>query len=244
MPRLWTSCSSIESLSIEQTGIGDRVRKLGKLRLVPVGQDDDRRSFRGIPNDARAEASRRSAMPNLSRASVFSNVPPVPITRPWMIGFRTWRENLIERFLFHQLSRHEGRIPFAQIRYGGINAAIAQNRAGEALIRPLERGTLGRITTSSILNKRRPLLIGQGPFHFQGLENVLFQKVRKGLSRPRLYNRRQQRVSRVAVTKFCSWWKIRFVLWQEQTKHVPVKHRDCRSVGNHVLIVDQAGRVG
>src|SRR3954451_11057146 len=90
-------------------------------------------------------------MPDLLQPTVASNVPAKTVAGFWVISFRAWGKNLCESFPPYEFGGIERMIPFAQISDRRINAAIPQNRTGQALIGPFEtRFSAGRIWSRAV----------------------------------------------------------------------------------------------
>ena len=220
-------------------GRRDRERHPIRLRLVTVGQDDDREPALRPAHDDVAKADRFPRVPH----GVTGDAPTEAIARSGIPGGRGRREREPPRFRPQQAAVVRGRVPFREVVDGGIHPAVAQHGAGEILIGEFPCAVEATVAEGPIDHRRHALLMRDRAAHAQGPKNALLKKRRESLSRDPFHHQREQRVAAVAVAIRASRNEIRARFGFDQVQHIRIGQLPGAPRRNEVFVVDQAGSV-
>src|SRR5881398_1249892 len=169
-------------------------------------------------------------MPDAFRNPDVSDIPAITITavfkvRPaGMCGKRVGEHLLADEFF--GIKRQ---IPFKEIRNRRINAAVAQNRAGDALIAQFPAACSIDVTISAIWHAGESCHVGDRIRHAQRIKNLLFYERWKSFSGNIFNDQREQGISGIAVMKSRAGRKISLVLLLQNEKYIAVTQRNRRA---------------
>lgn len=139
---------------MKQAQVGNLERDFGWIALSLVDEHDDRKPLTRKALEHCSEANRFAVMPYGRLAAICAGKPPKTIACI-LIGKHDARcESLAERFQADQPRGVERLIPLEQIIYRGIDAAIPQDRTGEALVGSLKLAIPLRVAIGAIANGR------------------------------------------------------------------------------------------
>src|SRR5438552_14758091 len=113
-------------------------------------------------------------------------------------------------------------VPFKEIGNRRINAAIAQNRAGDALIAEFPAACSIDITISAIRHAGESCHIGDRIRHAQRIKNLLFYERWKSFAGNTFHDQREQAISGIAIMKLRAGRKISFALLSQNKKYIAV----------------------
>ena len=136
------------------------------------------------------------------------------------------------------------RVPAGQVVDGRIDAAVAEHRAGLALVgagpSAVDRQA---VPVGAARHRVHPVLVGDGVAHAQRLEDALLQEAGEILTGGGAHHQGQQRVATVAVAVVAAGGEVGAVQAFEDVQHVDVVQLALEVRRNVVLVVDQPGGV-
>src|SRR5690606_29455427 len=137
-----------------------------------------------------------------------------------------------------------GGVPAREVVDRGIDAAVAEHRAGGALVGALPAFAVGAVAPGAVRDVGAAGDVGDAVVHAQRLEDALAQELRVGHPGGLLHDQREQRVGAVAVAVVAAGREVQPVLALEELEHPGVADLALPVVAHEVLVVHQPGGVG
>src|SRR5204862_3230200 len=173
------------------------------------------------------------------------NIPAITITAAFKVRLAGMRGKRIGEHLWtDEFFGIKRQVPFKEIGNRRINTAVAQYRAGDALIAQFPAACSIDVTISVIRDAGESCHVGDRIRHAQRIKNLLFHERWKSFPGNTFHDQREQRISGIAVMKLRAGRKISFALLSQNKKYIAVIQWNRRAIWNVIFIIRKAGSVG
>src|SRR5689334_9321294 len=114
--------------------------------------------------------------------------PAKAVTRCFAVIELARGERLLEGYGLHEFFGVKGLVPAIHVFDRGINVVLAINRILRSVTNVVVNAILEPVTYGAVTNRRVCLVIQDGSFHSERLENVLLEELGKPLSGELFHN--------------------------------------------------------
>src|SRR5215471_7598231 len=147
--------------------ICDGVGELVGFGFAAVAKDDYGELLFGDAEDVGAEADGAAAVADGLCAVVIAEFPAEAVGDGLTAGEDRWGPGVLQRGGTDELVRVERLVPEEEVVDGGVDAAIAEDGAGEALVGAFEGAVLLAVSVGAILHRRDAFFEGNGLMHLE-----------------------------------------------------------------------------